>query len=233
MINMFDSKGFTDKYQYSMFSQDSSLQKISAAEALSKLTLGRGVSAAPVGPIKSRSKKEDYRKTAVFTPDHTRMADYLRIAEGALLLEEECLWQKKLLFLKMTGTDRNRITRQRHDELLRRAKDAGFFLWTRQGRDFTEETWDRLAGSYNMLAQAGKVMVQVLTGRKDQRALQRAAQLMANAVCLVKTLLCDQNVEISEAQVQLAAYNELIKFAKEGCYLDHLHFDDRVEWTQA
>lgn len=232
-MDMLDSKGYTDKYKCSMFSADSSLQKISAEEALSKLTLGRGGPAAPASPIKSRGKKEDYRKMAVFTADHTRVANYLHVTEGARLLKEECLWQKQLLFLKATGTDRNQITRQRHDDLLRRAKETGFFLWTRRGRDFTEQTWDRLACSYGILAQAGEVMVQVLTGKKDQSAQQRAAQLMADAVCLVKTLLRDQNVEIGEAQVQLTAYNELIEFAKQGCYLDHLRFDDRVEWTQA
>lgn len=195
------------------------VQPVSAAEAIGLINFG---SARSEPPAKQADPPINYRAQEVSFSD---------IAERAAILAEACRWKCDRLELERTGADYKEHIRPKEEELKQRGRLHNVFIWMfRQDFKFNDAQWRDMALAYDLLSRTARLMSDVMQAKASRPLPERAAQLMAEAICIVKTQIFHRGLDLSIDFVQGSAYELVKNYATESqTFLRCLRIDDRME----
>ncbi|MBQ1454323.1 MAG: hypothetical protein IIZ25_00555 [Thermoguttaceae bacterium] len=199
------------------------VQPVPATEAIGLINFG---SARSEPPAKQADPPTNYRSQEVSFAD---------IAVRADILADACRWQCDRLELERTGADYREHIRPKDEELKQRGKLHNVFIWMfRQDFRFNDAQWRDMALAYDLLSRTARLMNDILQAKASRPLPERAAQLMADAICIVKTQLFNRGLDLSIDYVQCSAYELVKNYAIEAqTFLRHLKMDERLETSES
>lgn len=207
-----------------LYHQDApAVQTVSAAQAIEMLNFGS-----------SRSESVPEQSTPPTTTYRSQEVNFSDIAARAEVLVEACHWQKDRTKLEQAGANFQDVIRPRDEELEQRGKACGVFLWMRRSEvTLKDAQWDDLANAYDLLGKAAGLMHEVIQSKAPRPFPEQAAQIMADAVCIIKTQIISNGLELTVDYLQFNAHELLRNYAYgTKTYLYNLKINDRLEIDQ-